>query len=328
MRALVTSKNNIKLNANELLFMEGDPGSEMYIIKSGTVRILKLEGSRMTPLCDLGPGSVIGEMSLLDNAPRSATARTLTVTELVIINQGLLNSAYAKLPGWLSSIFKILVQRLREANLLKTKKDAYNSLPTLVFLMLNLRTSQTNSYSVSLKQVVNEANTLYGLDEGTLKRHLVKLSKESFWTITKTKTNVERITIPDAQVLEALYSYLFKLHSGKPIIELSYKDNQRAFLQTLLEKAHSHGQMKEGVAIFNEKALHTLLSRDCTLDLDLLEQLVKLKIANRSSKSIDTDYGAYDFGKITIKLQELEDYQKFVFYLPKFQLDWEKLADS
>src|SRR5689334_12643297 len=53
-----------------LLFAEGAPGREMYIVRTGTV-VLRA-GSR--ELETVGPGGVIGEMSLIDPAPRSASA--------------------------------------------------------------------------------------------------------------------------------------------------------------------------------------------------------------------------------------------------------------
>lgn len=61
-----------KVARNTTLLKEGDPGSTLLIIASGSVRVTK----GTTQLAKLGPGSVLGEMALLTGAPRSATAIT------------------------------------------------------------------------------------------------------------------------------------------------------------------------------------------------------------------------------------------------------------
>jgi CRP-like cAMP-binding protein len=60
--------------AGAVLFEEGDPGSRMYVIQTGEVRILKRVGPREITLARLGPGEAFGEMALLESQPRSATA--------------------------------------------------------------------------------------------------------------------------------------------------------------------------------------------------------------------------------------------------------------
>jgi CRP-like cAMP-binding protein len=62
----------------ELLFREGEPGSEMYVIQSGRVRITKVVANGERVLATLGPGEFLGEMAILNAKPRTATA---TVTE-------------------------------------------------------------------------------------------------------------------------------------------------------------------------------------------------------------------------------------------------------
>lgn len=62
---------------SEIIFEEGDPGSEMYIVHSGKVKIYRdSEGSEIE-IDTLGPGEFFGEMALVDFAPRSASARAI-----------------------------------------------------------------------------------------------------------------------------------------------------------------------------------------------------------------------------------------------------------
>jgi CRP/FNR family transcriptional regulator/CRP/FNR family cyclic AMP-dependent transcriptional regulator len=78
-----------KYKKNETIFYEGDPGAEMFIVRSGQIKILttSADGKEMI-LGVLLPGDFFGEMSLLDNQPRSAMAvATAKETELLIIRQ-------------------------------------------------------------------------------------------------------------------------------------------------------------------------------------------------------------------------------------------------
>ena len=61
-------------NAGEVIFREGDPAEELYVVQSGLVRIKT--GKQV--LETLGPNSIFGEMALIDAQPRSATAVAVT----------------------------------------------------------------------------------------------------------------------------------------------------------------------------------------------------------------------------------------------------------
>ncbi len=68
------------------LFREGDLGHEMYVIQSGQVEISRTIQSRKTVLAVLPPGEFFGEMAILNNKPRSATAVIIEDAELLVID--------------------------------------------------------------------------------------------------------------------------------------------------------------------------------------------------------------------------------------------------
>ena len=74
--------------ADSLIFKEGTPGDSMYFILSGEIDIIKssIVGEDVL-LATLQKGSVLGEMSLVDNAARSATARARSESELIIFTR-------------------------------------------------------------------------------------------------------------------------------------------------------------------------------------------------------------------------------------------------
>ena len=67
----------------EVLIREGERGECAYIIESGNVEILVLRDGQMIQIGTRGPGSMIGEMAMIDDKPRTATVRALD--DLVVL---------------------------------------------------------------------------------------------------------------------------------------------------------------------------------------------------------------------------------------------------
>jgi CRP/FNR family transcriptional regulator, cyclic AMP receptor protein len=111
--------------ANETLFVEGDRGSEIYLILTGSVRVVgnvDLDDRRTVHpgFSDLDEGQVFGELSLFDGEPRSATVIALTDCELAVLEGEKLMAFLDAHPELGYPIFKelihLLVGRLRQAN--------------------------------------------------------------------------------------------------------------------------------------------------------------------------------------------------------------------
>jgi len=102
--------------AGDLLFEEGDPGSEAYLILDGKVDVFRKSGNEEIVLATLGRGDIIGEMSLIDNQPRMASARARADAKLTVITQGDLEQRLGKLGDndkVLRRIIDVFVERLR-----------------------------------------------------------------------------------------------------------------------------------------------------------------------------------------------------------------------
>ena len=78
--------------------------------------ISKKDGDRNVELATRGPGEVVGEMSLIDNSPRSATITARTDVELEIITRKNLQEMFAHLPESVVLIIEQLMTRLRDMN--------------------------------------------------------------------------------------------------------------------------------------------------------------------------------------------------------------------
>lgn len=95
--------------AGQVVFAEGDPGDVMYVVKSGEVDIVA--GGQV--IDSAGPGSVVGEMALVDGRARSATAVARTDCQLVPIGEQRFTFLVQETPGFALAVMRILADRLR-----------------------------------------------------------------------------------------------------------------------------------------------------------------------------------------------------------------------
>lgn len=103
--------------AGEVLFSEGDRGDSIVVIRRGELQVLRIQGADEIELARLGEGSVVGEMSLIDHAVRSATVRSLDGTAVLSIPSSRFAPLLDQFPAWFGSLLKSLVNRLRQSNL-------------------------------------------------------------------------------------------------------------------------------------------------------------------------------------------------------------------
>src|SRR5436853_2260928 len=107
--------------AGDYIFREGDLGTEMYIINEGKVEILNQVGDEEQILAVLEKGDFFGEMSVLEDLPRAATARAATDVRLLQINGSTFDQLLQANPEIAVRMMRKLSRRLRETDdLLKT----------------------------------------------------------------------------------------------------------------------------------------------------------------------------------------------------------------
>ena len=75
------------LDDGEVVFREGDPGEEMYVIRSGKVRVFGERQGKETTFCVLNRSDFFGEMALLTGSPRTATAQAVGSVELLVVSK-------------------------------------------------------------------------------------------------------------------------------------------------------------------------------------------------------------------------------------------------
>ncbi len=108
----------VEFEEGELVFREGDLGTEMFIIHEGRVAILKAVHDEDRPLATLEKGDFFGEMSLLEDLPRTASARALSRVKLLQINGSTFDQMLRSNPEIAVRMMRKLSRRLRETDLL------------------------------------------------------------------------------------------------------------------------------------------------------------------------------------------------------------------
>jgi signal transduction histidine kinase len=102
---------------NQVIFKEGDVGDGMYVIQSGSVQISSLiNNEERRTLSNLWPGDFFGEMAVIDNAPRSATASAREETNVYFLPSKEVQRLLETSPKLAVSLTKEFSARIREFN--------------------------------------------------------------------------------------------------------------------------------------------------------------------------------------------------------------------
>lgn len=112
------------LARGDLLFAHGDPGDAMFVILNGAMQIRFHNGAgQYIDLATLREGESVGEMALIDDAPRSADAVALVDTELLCVNREGFSALLDHSPKLISALLVGLSSMLRQSNEWRAKTD-------------------------------------------------------------------------------------------------------------------------------------------------------------------------------------------------------------
>lgn len=93
----------------KIIFAQGDPGDVMYVVLEGQAQIM-IDGKLVETV---RPGGILGEMALIDAAPRSATAIAKTQCVLVPIDEKRFADLIQRRPEFALHVMRVLANRLR-----------------------------------------------------------------------------------------------------------------------------------------------------------------------------------------------------------------------
>jgi CRP/FNR family transcriptional regulator, cyclic AMP receptor protein len=99
----------IKVLAGGTVFIQGDPGDCMYIVQSGTIDMVIGD----TVIETIGANEALGFMSMIDEMPRSSTARAREACELSLIDVRTFRFMVDEVPNFAGYIMGVLARRIR-----------------------------------------------------------------------------------------------------------------------------------------------------------------------------------------------------------------------
>jgi signal transduction histidine kinase/predicted CoA-binding protein len=149
---------------NEIIFTEGDTADKAYVIMEGEIDILKHSGGQTVLLATRKTGDVIGEMSLLDQAPRFASGSARTDCKLLAISHENLDHLLDTSPSAARVLLSTITNRLRTTEIVLRQSEKMAQLGTLtagIAHELNNPASAANRSSEQLHSALGKLHDIY-----------------------------------------------------------------------------------------------------------------------------------------------------------------------
>src|ERR671912_1598087 len=121
----------VSIPAGQLVLQEGDPGDSLYIVLDGELEVTKRHGEQEVLLAVYKAGQFFGEMALLEQAPRSASVRTLRESRLLLISQVAFQTLLSCSPSAPFKILRTVTSRLRSTESMLIQNEKMPALGTL-----------------------------------------------------------------------------------------------------------------------------------------------------------------------------------------------------
>jgi CRP/FNR family transcriptional regulator, cyclic AMP receptor protein len=114
---LLANAKPVKLAADETLFLTGDPGDGCYRLNEGLLKVSMVspKGAERI-LAILGPGSIVGDMAMIDGRPRSASVSALRDCKLSFLSRSAFETVAEKNPEIYKHLLNLLAARLRDTD--------------------------------------------------------------------------------------------------------------------------------------------------------------------------------------------------------------------
>lgn len=191
--------------AGSILFREGDPGREMYVIQSGKITVSKKVRDVEKVLGTLGQGEFVGEMAIISNKPRSATATVHEAAKLLVIDSRTFEAMVRANAEIAVRMIKKLTERLQEAD--RQIENLLLADPTsrVVHHLIHQAVAKgiEPAENIHVELSVKDLPPLLGLREEQIRDTLIKLEKAKL-----AKLDSDGVLIPTVQKLKEYLDFL------------------------------------------------------------------------------------------------------------------------
>jgi len=166
------------MKPGEVLFKQGDTGTEMFLIRSGKVKITRSAGGQEKTLAVLKEGDFFGEMAVIDGSPRSANAIAAEEAKLLTIDREAFKAQLKSNP-MIEYVLETMARRLRDTNKMVEFlmiRDELRRVVSLLVNMANERGAQTpDGVIVDFPYDYNALGDMVGIDGAKVEEIIRKL---------------------------------------------------------------------------------------------------------------------------------------------------------
>ena len=107
----------VEVRKGDIVFTEGEPGDSLYIVMSGKIKVgRRASDGRQNLIAVMGPSDMVGELSLFDPGPRTATATAVTDSRVARLRKSALRPWLNNRPEIAEQLLRVLAPRLRRTN--------------------------------------------------------------------------------------------------------------------------------------------------------------------------------------------------------------------
>jgi CRP/FNR family transcriptional regulator, cyclic AMP receptor protein len=148
-------KYGVNVKKGDLIFCEYEPGSTVFFIKEGHVRISKIISNKEKTLAIIGPGDIFGEMAILESAPRSATATAEEDLRLLEFDKNSFAQLVKSQPAIAVKLLKLVALRIndqkRKLKIIKLPDTESKIMDVFLMLAENRRIDVTHTRNVNFE---------------------------------------------------------------------------------------------------------------------------------------------------------------------------------
>ncbi len=297
----ITKLNERIYKRGSIMFIEGELSTEMFIIRSGKIRILKQEGDKTVELAVLGAGSVLGELSLLDHQPRSATAQVVEDLKVTIIDEKMFDNTMKTIPNWLANIIHVVVTRLRDT-MKKTsdsivQKSVAGVLKTLLLLYKHDAIEQDGEKRIPMVRAKEAITSTIGIGDLETENVFLHLILKEMLYIRKDEAGKEYIVIIDYDVLQLYMNFLRAAQRGIAMLGENLPESGVDLTQTIIDSGEKNGKIvKPGVKKIGMPQVEIELQRQGKgrhIDLDALDTLFDSKVVFKEQDTVKTTHQSH-----------------------------------
>lgn len=206
-QARLLSRYGRRFAAGTVLFRDGEPAVEAFLLQDGRVRLLKQAGRMERSLRVVRPGDLFGESALLRGATRSSTAVALDDGVALAFDHATFEQVLATSPEVASRVLSQLMRRLRDAEdqieILMLRDGQSKVVVALMKFAQQEQLAAATDGQISLTLSPLELSAQVGLDVDTVKRIVAQLRETGHVRIQD-----ERVEVPSLDSLRDLYSLL------------------------------------------------------------------------------------------------------------------------